>query len=204
MVRARAVLELAQVLDRELEERGGTALLRRGRAAAGARARRDGAGGHRRRHRPARARSRPHFAAAVAEAAENSYREIGQEINLGSPKQLQTVLFDAARHARRPSARRPGYTTDAEALADLYTKTEHPFLLHLLRHRDASRLRQTVEGLIKSVADDGRIHTTYQQTIAATAGCRAPTRTCRTSRSAPRRAARSARRSWSGPATRAC
>ena len=61
-----------------------------------------------------------------------------------------------------------GYTTDAEALADLYTKTEHPFLRHLLRHRDATRLRQTVEGLLKSVADDGRIHTTYQQTIAAT------------------------------------
>jgi DNA polymerase-1 len=61
-----------------------------------------------------------------------------------------------------------GYTTDADALQALYVKTEHPFLLHLLRHRDASRLRQTVEGLIKSVADDGRIHTTYQQTIAAT------------------------------------
>jgi DNA polymerase-1 len=38
----------------------------------------------------------------------------------------------------------------------------------LLRHRDATRLRVTVEGLLKSVADDGRIHTTYEQTIAAT------------------------------------
>ena len=61
-----------------------------------------------------------------------------------------------------------GYTTDADALADLYAKTEHPFLEALLRHRDTARLRVTVEGLIKSVAPDRRIHTTYIQTIAAT------------------------------------
>jgi DNA polymerase-1 len=61
-----------------------------------------------------------------------------------------------------------GYTTDADALSDLFVKTEHPFLEALLRHRDAARLRVTVEGLQKSVADDGRIHTTYLQTIAAT------------------------------------
>src|SRR4029079_3607610 len=101
------------------------------------------------------------------EAARQAFAVINQEINLGSPKQLQTVLFD---ELGMPKTKRTktGYTPDAEALADLYTKTEHPFLLHLLRHRDASRLRQTVEGLLKSVADDGRIHTTYQQTIAAT------------------------------------
>ena len=63
---------------------------------------------------------------------------------------------------------RDSYTTDAEALDGLYARTEHPFLAHLLRHRDQIRLRQTVEGLQKAVADDGRIHTTYVQTIAAT------------------------------------
>ena len=61
-----------------------------------------------------------------------------------------------------------GYTTDADALQGLYAKTEHPFLEHLLRHRDVTRLRQTVEGLLKTVADDGRIHTTFNQTVAAT------------------------------------
>ncbi|MFI7588961.1 DNA polymerase I [Spongisporangium articulatum] len=108
-----------------------------------------------------------HFAAAVSDAAKEAFAVIGTEINLGSPKQLQTVLFD---QLGMPKTKRTktGYTTDADALAELYGKTEHPFLLHLLRHRDASRLRQTVEGLLKSVADDGRIHTTYQQTIAAT------------------------------------
>src|SRR5699024_10815655 len=61
-----------------------------------------------------------------------------------------------------------GYTTDAEALQTLYEKTEHPFLQHLLAHRDATKLRTTVEGLIKAVGADGRIHTTLQQTVAAT------------------------------------
>ena len=57
---------------------------------------------------------------------------------------------------------------DADALAELFVKTEHPFLQHLLAHRDATKLKQTVVGLLKTVADDGRIHTTFQQTIAAT------------------------------------
>ena len=92
---------------------------------------------------------------------------LGKQINLGSPKQLQVVLFD---ELGMPKTRRTrtGYTTDAEALQALYAKTEHPLLAHLLVHRDAIRLRQTVEGLLKSVADNGRIHTTYVQTIAAT------------------------------------
>src|SRR3546814_12175985 len=61
-----------------------------------------------------------------------------------------------------------GYTTDVDALQSLYEKTEHPFLQHLLRHRDVIRLRQTVEGLLTTVAGDGRTHTTYNQIIAAT------------------------------------
>ena len=70
---------------------------------------------------------------------------IGKEINLGSPKQLQVVLFD---ELDMPKTKRTktGYTTDADALQALYVKTEHPFLLHLLRHRDVIRLRQTDRG----------------------------------------------------------
>lgn len=104
----------------------------------------------------------------VSAAAADAYEAIdGEQINLGSPKQLQVVLFETL---GMPKTKRTktGYTTDADALTDLYAKTEHPFLEALLRHRDSSRLRVTVEGLMKSVADDGRIHTTYQQTIAAT------------------------------------
>ncbi|WP_414635778.1 DNA polymerase I [Actinophytocola sp.] len=108
-----------------------------------------------------------HFAARVKQAEQEAFAIIGKEINLGSPKQLQTVLFD---ELGMPKTKRTktGYTTDADALTNLYAATEHPFLAHLLEHRDATRLKITVEGLIKSVADDGRIHTTYSQTIAAT------------------------------------
>jgi DNA polymerase-1 len=77
------------------------------------------------------------------------------------------VLFD---ELDMPKTKRTktGWTTDADALQQLYVKTEHPFLLHLLRHRDVTRLRVTIEGLLKTVAPDGRIHTTFNQTIAAT------------------------------------
>src|SRR5690606_36781854 len=107
------------------------------------------------------------FADKVNEAAEAAYGVIGKQINLGSPKQLQVVLFD---ELDMPKTKRTktGYTTDADALESLYEKTEHPFLAHLLAHRDATRLKVTVDGLLKSVADDGRIHTTFNQTIAAT------------------------------------
>ncbi|MGI8578057.1 MAG: DNA polymerase I [Nocardioidaceae bacterium] len=107
------------------------------------------------------------FAGRVKQAADDAYEVIGKQINLGSPKQLQVVLFD---ELGMPKTKRTktGYTTDAEALLALYEKTEHPFVAHLLVHRDMSRLRQTVEGLLKTVADDGRIHTTFNQMIAAT------------------------------------
>ena len=107
------------------------------------------------------------FAAGVAEAVELAHREVGREFNLGSPKQLQTILFD---ELKLPKTKRikTGYTTDADALASLYAQTANPLLEHLLRHRDVTRLKTTVDGLIKSVADDGRIHTTFNQVVAAT------------------------------------
>jgi DNA polymerase-1 len=100
-------------------------------------------------------------------AERSAYDAIGYEVNLASPKQLQTVLFEQLKLPKTKKIK-TGYTTDADSLAQLYTKTEHPFLAALLAHRDAVKLRQAVEGLQKAVADDGRIHTTYQQTVAAT------------------------------------
>ncbi|WP_432545160.1 DNA polymerase I [Kineococcus sp. SYSU DK002] len=166
MVRALAIAELAAVLATELDERGGTRLLADVELPlVGVLARQERVGiavdtG-------LLADLEQHFADRVAQAQALAYEVIGTEINLGSPKQLQTVLFE---QLQMPKTKRTktGYTTDADALAALFVKTEHPFLAHLLEHRDASRLRQTVEGLQKSVADDGRIHTTYQQMIAAT------------------------------------
>ncbi len=107
------------------------------------------------------------FAARVADAAESAYEVIGKQINLGSPKQLQVVLFDELEMPKTKKTK-TGYTTDAAALESLFEKTQHPFLEHLLAHRDATRLKVTVDGLLKTVADDGRIHTTFNQTVAAT------------------------------------
>ncbi|MFV8174852.1 DNA polymerase I [Mycolicibacterium peregrinum] len=107
------------------------------------------------------------FADQIRDAAEAAYAVIGKQINLGSPKQLQVVLFD---ELEMPKTKRTktGYTTDADALQSLFDKTGHPFLQHLLAHRDATRLKVTVDGLLAAVATDGRIHTTFNQTIAAT------------------------------------
>ncbi|MCB0943232.1 MAG: DNA polymerase I, partial [Mycobacterium sp.] len=107
------------------------------------------------------------FADQIRDAAEAAYAVIGKQINLGSPKQLQVVLFD---ELEMPKTKRTktGYTTDADALQSLFDKTRHPFLQHLLAHRDATRLKVTVDGLLAAVGSDGRIHTTFNQTIAAT------------------------------------
>ncbi len=107
------------------------------------------------------------FSQTISTAGAEAFRIIGKEINLGSPKQLQTVLFEDLGLPKTKKIK-TGFSTDADALTDLIVKTGHPFLEQLLAYRDATKLRQTVEGLRKSVADDGRIHTTYAQTVAAT------------------------------------
>jgi DNA polymerase-1 len=108
-----------------------------------------------------------HFAAEVKAAAQAAYAVVGREFNLGSPKQLQEILFN---ELNLPKTKRikTGYTTDADSLQGLFVQTEHPVLAHLLRHRDVAKLKSTVDGLLKSVSDDGRIHTTFYQTVAAT------------------------------------
>ena len=167
LVHARAVLDLAEALDAEIADVQGAGLLRTIElplVAVLARMERDGIAVD----LAALERLEGEFADAMSQAQQEAWDAIADDtVNLGSPKQLQAVLFDTL---GLPKTRRTktGYTTDAEALAGLYAQTEHPFLEALLRHRDKTRLRVTAEGLIKSVADDGRIHTTYQQTIAAT------------------------------------
>ncbi|MGH3631051.1 MAG: DNA polymerase, partial [Sciscionella sp.] len=166
LLRAQAVAELATALDAELARTGGTELLGEVElplCAVLAECEAVGVGID----VEALTALEVRFAARVKQAAQDAYAVIGKEINLGSPKQLQVVLFD---ELDMPKTKRTktGYTTDAEALQTLYESTEHPFLAHLLEHRDATRLKTTVDGLLKSVADDERIHTTFNQTIAAT------------------------------------
>jgi len=164
--RAEATAELADALDRDLAERGATRLLadvelplvhvlaQMERAGIGA--------------------DSEHFAdmsaslgGEVKEAEQAAFAAVGHEFNLGSPKQLQEVLFT---ELRLPKTKRikTGYTTDSEALTSLLAQTEHPVLAHLLRHRDVAKLKSIVDSLIPMANVDGRIHTTYNQMIAAT------------------------------------
>ena len=166
ILRARAVYDLADALDAELERIDSAALLGEmelpvQRVLAGM----ETAGIAVDLRRLVELQSQ--FGELIRDAAEAAYAVIGKQINLGSPKQLQVVLFD---ELDMPKTKRTktGYTTDADALQSLYEKTGHPFLEHMLAHRDATRLKVTVDGLLNSVAPDGRIHTTFNQTIAAT------------------------------------
>ena len=89
-----------------------------------------------------------------------------EKVNLGSPKQLQEVLFDTL---GMPKTRKTktGYSTDAESLAELERTNPHPFLGALRQHRDTVKLLQMEDTLLKAIGDDGRIHTTYVQVGAA-------------------------------------
>ena len=111
--------------------------------------------------------------ADVDAARQGAWTAAGREVNLSSPKQLQEILFD---HFALPKTKKTktGYTTNADALADLWAKTEasggagHDFLGFLLTHRDRIKLKQMVDSLSATVASDGRIHSTFSQVAAAT------------------------------------
>ena len=105
--------------------------------------------------------------AEISEIAKASYEIIGKEINLASPKQLQTVLFEDL-GMKGTSKVKTGFSTNAEALTTLFEQNAHPFLEKLLQHRELTKIRQIVETIIKSVAADGRIHTSYVQTGTST------------------------------------
>ncbi|SDZ04610.1 DNA polymerase I [Herbiconiux ginsengi] len=104
---------------------------------------------------------------SAAQIASDAFGIIGREINLGSPKQIQEVLFDQL-DMPKTRATKTGYSTDAGALADLQATNPHPFLGLLLAHRDATKLRQIIESVDKAIAPDNRVHTTYVQTGSST------------------------------------
>ena len=104
---------------------------------------------------------------AVKNVEAEAHSAVGRPFNLGSPKQLQQILFD---EMGLPKTKRTktGYTTDADALASLYATTGHELLEMLLRHREVARLKTVVDALLPMVDDGGRVHTTFNQTIAST------------------------------------
>jgi DNA polymerase-1 len=107
------------------------------------------------------------FGAEIERETESAFTAVGHEFNVASPKQLQVVLFDELQLPKTKKIK-TGYTTDAESLEWLSVTTQHPVLKALLRIRETNKLRTTIEGLIIEVSPEGRIHTHYQQTVAAT------------------------------------
>jgi DNA polymerase-1 len=166
MVQARTVLDLGEVFTERLPEVGAAELLHDVELPTSALlARMERAG---------IAADRAHlegleqqFAAAVQHAVAEAHASVGHEFNLGSPKQLQEVLFGELALPKTKKTK-TGYTTDADALAWLAAQTDHELPVIMLRHREQAKLRVTVEGLVKTVAPDGRIHTTFSQIVAAT------------------------------------
>jgi DNA polymerase-1 len=107
------------------------------------------------------------FSDIVAAETQGAYKAAGHEFNVASPKQLQVVLFDELKLPKTKKIK-TGFTTDAESLQWLLMKTKHPILQHLMRIRETSKLQTTIDGLLSAIGKDGRIHTTFQQTVAAT------------------------------------
>ncbi|NJQ02197.1 DNA polymerase I [Streptomyces zingiberis] len=166
MVEARTVLDLGGTLEGRLEEVGAAGLLRdvdHPTSRLLARMERAGIAAD----RGWLERMEQQFAAAVQQAVREAHDAVGREFNLGSPKQLQEVFFGELGLPKTKKTK-TGYTTDADALAWLAGQTDHELPVIMLRHREQARLRSTVEGLIKSIAPDGRIHTSFNQTVAAT------------------------------------
>ncbi len=166
VVRARAVVDLAEALDRDLERRGATRLLREVElplVEVLAVMERTGIA----LDVDYLAKLSATFGAEVKAMEEAAWQAIGHQFNLGSPKQIQQVLFD---ELGLPKTRRTktGYTTDSEALTTLFAQTPHPVLEALLRHREVAKLKSMVDSLIPMADDDRRIHTTFGQMIAAT------------------------------------
>ncbi|MER5930586.1 DNA polymerase I [Streptomyces sp. NPDC002054] len=166
MAQARAVLDLGEAFTEKLEEVGATALLHDMELPTSellARMERNGIAADRD-HLEAMEQQ---FAGAVQQAVKEAHAAVGHEFNLGSPKQLQEVFFGEL-DLPKTKKTKTGYTTDADALAWLATQTDHELPVIMLRHREQAKLRVTVEGLVKTIAADGRVHTTFSQTVAAT------------------------------------
>ncbi|MCT1664672.1 DNA polymerase I [Corynebacterium sanguinis] len=108
------------------------------------------------------------FAAKVTQVEEEARQLVDEpSLNLSSPKQLSVVLFDKLGLPKTKKTK-TGYSTAAGEIEALAEKNPHPFLDKLLAHREYQKMKSTIEGLIKAVADDGRIHTTFKQTVAST------------------------------------
>ena len=109
---------------------------------------------------------REEFGATLAGLESRIYALVGHEFNIGSPKQLEQILFT---ELSLPATKRTrtGYSTDASVLEEL--REQHEVVGLILEHRQVAKLKSTyVDALPTLVDGNGRLHTTYQQAVAAT------------------------------------
>jgi DNA polymerase I len=111
-------------------------------------------------------RLRDKLNAEVEDLRQQVYDDAGTEFNVNSTPQLREILFDKL--GLQPQKRtKTGFSTDASSLEKL--AGQHPIIEHLLAYREVEKLRSTYgDGLLAEVAPDGRIHATFNQTVART------------------------------------
>ena len=98
----------------------------------------------------------------VKELQQSIYDDVGYEFNINSPKQLATALFEELNLPPRKKTK-SGYSTNAEVLESLIGF--HPVIAKILEYRTVAKLKSTYcDSLIDKVADDGRIHSSFNQT----------------------------------------
>ena len=104
--------------------------------------------------------------ADVAQLERDIWELAGEEFMIGSPQQLGVVLFDKLQLSRKRRGK-TGYSTDARVLQAI--RDEHEIIPKIERYRELSKLEQTyLTALPNWIGDDGRLHTTFEQTTAAT------------------------------------
>lgn len=106
------------------------------------------------------------LAVSINKIEKRIYEEAGEEFNINSPKQLGVVLFEKLQLPNEKKTK-TGYSTSAEVLDKL--APDHPIVADVLEYRQLSKLKSTyADGLINFIEQDGKIHTTFNQTITAT------------------------------------
>jgi DNA polymerase-1 len=164
--RAKATLDLAAALDADLERHGASRLLQEMELPlVGVLAAMERTGIAADTHHFAEMSATLHGEAKSAEEA--AFAVVGHDFNIGSPKQLQEILFTELGLPKTKKTK-TGYTTESDALIGLLESTDHPVLAHIMRWREVTKLKQFVDLLALATGDDRRIHTTYNQIIAAT------------------------------------
>ena len=106
------------------------------------------------------------LAVRIAELEKKIYEEAGEEFNINSPKQLGVILFEKL---QLPNGKKTktGYSTAADVLEKL--AAEYPIVADILEYRQLAKLKSTyADGLVHFIREDGRIHTSFNQTITAT------------------------------------